>query len=104
MRLENFKRGDTFFFSADIDDGYGNPLSLDIGSIRSQIRNSRDELISELDVSVGDVAGRYIFKDSNTQGWSLGELYMDIEVTQDEIVTSSPTIVIPVVRDITKNE
>ena len=104
MRLENFKRGDTFFFSADIDDGYGNPISLDISSIRAQVRNSRDELISELTVSAGDVAGRYIFKDNNTQAWSLGELYMDIEVTQEGIVTSSPTIVIPVARDITKNE
>lgn len=101
IRLKDFKRGDTFLLYADITDFYDDPLSIDATNLTSQVRTSNNELVAELIIEAGETEGTYILSYDDTYDWPVGKLYMDIEVNNGGVRTSSPTMVIPVIRDVT---
>lgn len=104
MKLQPFKRGDTFALYVDMSDVDGQPLVYDISKIKSQVRTRNNQLITELAVSTTETPGTYLIQAASTDDWAIGDLYMDIEINDDGIVTSTETIAIPVVRDVTRNE
>lgn len=102
------KRGDTFAFYADIKDNDGSPLVTNIGNIRSQIRDTSYQLVTELKVTATGTNGRYLFKADSTDTWpnyTWGEntLLMDIELSIDGSISSSDTVEIKVIKDVTYN-
>jgi hypothetical protein len=101
--LSEFKRGDTFVLVCTYKtDNVPTPI---FGkTIVSQIRNSAGNLIANLDVEADDEdpAKFTLTPDTDTAEWPLGVLLCDIEITGDDIVRSTQTIEIPVVKDITR--
>lgn len=100
------KRGDTFAFYANITDELGQPLITDIANLKSQIRDKKYVLITELTIATTEIAGQYLFTAPNTDewlkiGWSSNTLIMDIEMNVGGAVTSSDTIEIEVIKDVT---
>lgn len=104
MRLNSFKRGDTFALNADITDADGNPVEYLPTQIRAQVRQKNDLLVDTLAVDASGTLGRYVLMAADTSEWPIGVLEMDIEVDNGVAIMSSPTIEIPVIRDITRNE
>lgn len=102
MKLEKFKRGDTFALNADIEVADGSPLELPASHIRSQIRTRNDILVETLRVDETDTPGRYTIMAHDTTNWPIGTLEMDIEIDNGAAIISSPTIYVPVERDITR--
>ena len=103
------KRGDTFAFYANMTDELGQPLITDIANLRSQIRDKKHVLIEELTIAATGAAGQYLFTATDTniwlpQGYSSRSLIMDIEMSTGGIISSSETINIEVIKDVTYNE
>lgn len=98
------KRGDTFAFYIALQDDDGEPVILEVGSLKCQVRNNLDQLIAEMDIALTDTAGQYIFRKDDTTTWPLGELYYDIRFLVDGISTSTSTDTIYVSKDVTKDE
>lgn len=97
------KRGDTFFVVCTYTDSNNNPLNLLQISIKSQIRDVKNQLISELIVEKLDqeeFTGKFSLK-SDTDSWPVGELKWDIQYTSSGNVSSSDTIKINVIPDVT---
>jgi hypothetical protein len=100
--LSEFKRGDTFVLVCTYKvDGVPAPISGK--TILSQIRNSAGNLIANLDFEADEEnpARFRLIPDTDTKTWPLDVLLCDIEIT-DDIVRSTQTIEIPVVKDITR--
>jgi len=100
------KKGDTFAFYANITDELGQPLITDIANLRSQIRDKKHVLIEELTIAATGTAGQYLFTATDTnvwlpQGYSSKSLIMDIEMNTGGIISSSDTIEIEVIKDVT---
>lgn len=97
--IDNFKIGDTFLFTANFTDKDGNNLT---GlSLECQVRDINSLLLSELTVEeLGE--GKYIFSTTDTQNWSVGEVYMDIQYTSNQFVASTETIIIRTIKDVTR--
>lgn len=101
--LPTTKTGDTFAFIATIKDEAGVPIVGKAHLLKSQVRNYKDELIAELIISETETPGNYLFKALDTADWPLNEeLRTDIQYTDNEIVTSSETIMIPMAKDVTR--
>ncbi len=102
--LSSLKRGDTFQIYAQ----YAADTLL--AELKSQIRNPNKktpeepngELVSDVTISNGDVAGKFLLRVADTQLWPLCNLNMDIQRTVNGDVTSSETLIIPVVEDVTR--
>jgi hypothetical protein len=102
--LPSIKRGDTFSFIASLKDSAGEPLTGVASKLKSQVRNKADVLYSELIITETEILGNYLFKAPDTSAYPTGtELYLDIEYTNDGTITSSETIAVPVVKDVTRN-
>lgn len=101
--FRRIKRGETFAFYANITDDAGTPISGMADKLRSQVRNSLDELIAELTVSETQVSGQYLFETGPTDAWPVGDLYIDIRKDNGGRITSSPTFKIIVEREVTRN-
>lgn len=100
------KRGDTFAFYADITSEDGTPLITDVDNLKSQVRDTDYNLISELTVAQTDIEGRYLFTADTTADWSSAPgsgrtLLMDIEINIGGQISSSRTVKINVVKDVT---
>lgn len=97
-----FKRGDTFAFTANITDNNGDAVTGKEGNLRCQVRDKCDRLFATLTATETGTSGRYIFRTSeSTSSWELKTLFMDIRYTSDDgIITSSETIEINVVKDV----
>lgn len=98
----SFKRGDTFAFYANITIDGTTPLVTNVANIRSQIRTTTNTLISELVVTATATQGEYLFKAGVTDAWGIGIHNLDIEITIDDVISSSDTILIEVLKDVTK--
>lgn len=98
----NIKRGDTFLVTcqAVID---GVPVDLTGWSIRSHVRDRKDALLGDLQVTITDAAqGSYSLRHDDTTAWPAGQNYCDIEYTTDAgQVISTDTIEVRVAKDIT---
>ena len=105
IRLKSHKRGDTFAFYANITDDAGNPYTGPASNIHCQVRNYADVLMATLNVSATEDQGKYLFQADSTGEWPAGtNLYMDIEINDNGVISSSDTIAIPVIKDVTRNE
>lgn len=96
------KRGDTFSFCVQVVDDGDTPISGIASKLRAQVRKEDDTLISELEISETETAGVYLFRhEGSTQSWPLDKLIVDWEYRDNDIITSSDTFYITVVRDVT---
>lgn len=99
--IENIrlKRGDTLSFEITIEDQDGNAIE-NINEVKSQIRDSRYQLIDEFNiVSLG--GGKYKFLVDDTRNYPIADLQFDIQITKDDVVSSSETIRLSIVKDVT---
>lgn len=107
--LGKFKRGDTFAFYAKLKDkNTGEPVNVEAEKIKSQVRNSNGVLYAELEVtshSDPEQLGMYLFKAPAiiTKDWPSSTLYIDIEITDNDIIYSSETFSVTIVKDVTKD-
>ena len=101
--LPNFKRGDTFAFIATIRDQIGDPITGVSANLRSQVRDKMGFKYADLSVSETETPGSYLFQVQDTTSWPADtSIYTDIEYTDGQgTITSSETIEIPVVKDVT---
>jgi len=102
----SIKRGDTFAFYANIKDESGQTLVTDIANIKSEIRDTSYQLITELTITTTETPGRYLFTAPNTDDWPTNtwgknELLMDIQLSIEGQINSSDTVKIAVIKDVT---
>lgn len=97
-----FKRGDTFAFSVYLKDENEEPLIIEIDNMKCEVRTLGDDLIDTLIITQTEIPGEYIFLSDDTSKYPIGELFTDIEVVKDGIKSSSDTITLEIVRDVTK--
>lgn len=100
------KRGDTFAFYANITDEEGSPLLIDAVNLKSEVRDTDYALIDTLVIEQTDIAGRYLFTAEDTKEWPSAPgagktLLMDIEINDGGKISSSRTVEISVVKDVT---
>ena len=100
--LNPHKRGDTFkIVNCQLLDENNDPRDLTDISIRSQLRNVRDQVIVEFQVVKNQFA--YDLIAPSTEEWPIGMAYMDVEYTESNgTVFSTETIEMQIVRDITR--
>ena len=99
------KRGDTFSFSAELEDEVtGVPLIGASSNLRCQGRDSRNKrLIVELLVSE-PTPGLYVFTAESTANWVSGiKILFDIEYEILGLISSSETFYAEVEEDITRD-
>ena len=99
--MYNIKRGDTFIVDINLKDSNQNALDLEVDKIKSQIRLTNGELLSDVEITKNGV-GVYQLKVADTTNWVVGIVEMDIEMTIGDVVKSSETININVLKDITR--
>ena len=97
----SFKRGDTFAFFANVTTDGTTPLVTAVTNIRSQVRTVSNSLLSELTVTTTETPGEYMFKAGPTNNWGIGSHILDIEITTDGNISSSDTIIVEVLKDVT---
>ena len=93
--IPNIKQGDTFEYIATW-------AGAKVDELKSQIRNKDDELIDEVVIEDTDVPGQFRLSVSNTNEWTVGTLYTDIQRTADGVIKSTPTMNFNVTKDVTK--
>lgn len=100
--LPEFKRGDTFRLSCTYTvDGIASALP---AGIAAHVRDARDVLIAQLDVTrVNESGGRYdLSAPESTDAWPLTLLYLDTEFTDAAgNAFRTPTFTLPVIKAIT---
>lgn len=104
MSKITIKRGDTFALGVRLKDETGQPLILTVDKLKSQIRDSSDNLIADLVITINPSAeGLYTFTASDTSTWTPNTtLYLDVEMNIDGQIRSSQTVQIYVDKDITR--
>lgn len=101
LSIDPIKRGDTFQLNGiyKID---GVATSLDLYTITSQVRDSRDRLIATLAVAKDSIETGYFTLSGGEIDWKPGTYYCDIQFEDgDGFVRSTETFIIPVQEDIT---
>jgi len=103
MNKLKLKRGDTFFFYMDLALANGDPLIVTIDKLKCQIREINDTLVDTMDVQTTQTSGRYLFTASSekTLSYPIKDLQLDVKIN-DGIVTSTPTVLVEVDKDVTK--
>jgi hypothetical protein len=100
------KSGDHFEFQATYKDGNDVPVALNNVSIKSQIRSSDGVLLSEARITKLDQfyhPGEYSLAVSRTSHWEANKILIwDIQYTEDGKVTSTETMNIQVLLDVTQ--
>lgn len=103
MAQIKFKRGDTFSLACTykVD---GTPASVSSLTIESQIRNSRNLLIQDLNVTKHLDTGKFTLTSPSeeTSTWPISVLQCDIQFSENGIVRSTQTFDISVVEEVTK--
>lgn len=104
-QLPQLKRGDTFSLGCVSYSADKIPEDLTDVSIRSQIRSAgSSKYIAELIVAKSDQVeypGEFSVTWDDTSSWPTGKLLLDIQFTSGPIVTSTETMELFVVMDIT---
>ncbi len=100
-----FKRGDTFSLACTWKVS-GVPTALTGLVIASQVRTQAGlKLVASLQTVPADqglTPGLFTLLAGDTANWPIGNLVCDIEITQDGIVRSSESFLIPVVDGVTQ--
>lgn len=97
----DFKRGDTFLMACT-----RTGTNIAGWTIASMLRDQRNALIAECDVTVTNAAqGQFTVRVDDTTGWATESLYWDIEYIDDGgVIQSTETIRVHVKRDVTYPE
>lgn len=96
-----FKRGDSFLITADFTGNEGVTVTKD--QLRSQVRTRYDKLIAELEIA-DKTTNVFDLTCDDTSKWPIGNLYMDLQYTNDSEIVSTETILIPIEKDVTHDE
>ena len=104
LYLGQFKRGDTFNFNAAIAGVDELPLEGVAANLKCQVRKLSDEFVDDCVITEVTPAGTYNFLVADTTGWIIGDLLMDIQITEGGVITSSETFKIKIVKDVTHDE
>ena len=98
------KRGDTFSIECTYTDNKNRPIDMWDISVKSQVRNQNDRLLSELVFFPVDLAqGKYRLVAENTENWTIGCLNFDIQyMLSDGRITSTDTQQIECYADVTR--
>jgi hypothetical protein len=102
--IQPIKRGDSFLMACVYKVG-GVAADVTNYAIRSQVRNSSDELVQELTVTKADQStdkGKFILSAGVIGAWPIDLLRCDIEFSEEGTVRSTQTFLIPVVEDVTR--
>jgi len=99
--MRPFKRGDTLAFYASLKDSDGNLLDYDIAKMKCQLRTRNGRLVDELNITETETLGKYLLRSADTSKYPIEKLYSDIEITDNDIKTSSSTFEIEIKRDYT---
>lgn len=100
------KRGDTLAFIVRRKNEDGTPRTGEALKLKSQLRNQKDVLLAEFDITETVVPGDYLFKVDATETalWITGTYNCDIQFKDGDIVQSSETFQVSVVKDVTRDE
>lgn len=105
MAVITHKRGDTFELNMTLEN-QGIAIDLTGWTIASQVRAGDDSLVDDLTVTITDAAAGQVTVSATaaeTEQWPTGQLDWDIEFTDPSgAVSSSDTITVTVVKDITR--
>lgn len=104
-QIQPIKRGDSFLMACvyKVDS-----VAADVTNytIRSQVRDSSNELIEELVVTKADQStdpGKFVLSAGIIDEWPIDLLRCDIEFSEGDTVRSTQTFMIPVVEDVTRD-
>lgn len=101
--LQPIKRGDSFSLACEYkQDGVG--TSVELYTIRAQVRDSSDNLVQELTVQKADQTthpGVFVLLAGIISSWPIDLLRCDIQFSEEQTVRSTQTFMIPVEEDVT---
>ena len=101
--IQPIKRGDSFLMACTYKQG-DVPTSVELFSIRAQVRDSSDNLVQELIVTKADQAGNpgvFVLSAGIISGWPIDLLRCDIQFSEEQTVRSTQTFMIPVEENVT---
>jgi hypothetical protein len=104
-QIQPIKRGDSFLMACVYKVG-GAPADVTNYAIRSQVRDSSDNLVQELTVTKADQTtdkGVFVLSAGVIAAWPIDLLRCDIEFSEEATVRSTQTFMIPVVEDVTRD-
>lgn len=106
VTLPPFKRGDTWSLTAAFTKNKTGVDITDVG-IKSQIRKSSKELVTELIVTKADQVkspGYFVLTpaDPDTSNWPIDRLVCDVVFSSAGRVISTETFTIPIITEVTK--
>ncbi len=98
------KRGDSIEIIARRLDSEGNPQTGEATYLRSELRTKKGDLLGEFTISETTTPGDYLLEMEPilTATFPLTVLELDIKYKKDEIVKSSETVQISIVKEITQ--
>lgn len=102
--LASFKRGDVFQIGGTAKDPAAAKIDITLVTVRSQVRTLDGTLVAELLVSKSDQTtnkGEFSLSCLDTTAWPPGYVFIDIEQRVGSGITSSETLRLPVLEDIT---
>ena len=102
MKLDPHKRGDTFLLNLQLSNELDQPMVYQLSEMKSQIRRKNNSLVSDVNIELTGEAGVYGLSVPDTAHWPIDEIYMDVKVTHENIIFSTETIIIPVIKDVTQ--
>jgi len=98
------KQGDTFGYPFSMADSAGNPITGIAGKLKSQIRDSLDNIISETTITETSTPGLYLLLAvKNSSEWPLSGCFTDIRYTDSQGLSDSiNTIGIRIAREVSR--
>lgn len=102
--LSPIKQGDSFILACKYKQD-GVAVSVELYTIRAQVRDSSENLVQELAVSKANQTtnpGVFTLSAGIISSWPIDLLRCDIQFSEGETVRSTQTFFIPVVEDVTR--
>jgi len=102
--MVTIKRGDTLSFIIRRTNELDQPQTGVANKLKSQIRDKEENLIASFIITETDEPGDYLFlvPAEKTRLFQIGTYFFDVEFTDNDIVSSSETALIRVVKDYTQ--
>lgn len=97
------KRGDSFILACTYRQN-SVPTSVELFSIRAQVRDSSDNLVQELSITKADQLtnpGVFVMSAGIISSWPIDLLRCDIQFSEEQTIRSTQTFYIPVEEDVT---
>jgi len=98
------KQGDTFGYPFSMADSAGNPITGIAGKLKSQIRDVRDNIISETTITETSTPGTYLLTAvENSAQWPIAGCVTDIRYTDSQGMSDSiKTIGIRLAKEVSR--